>query len=380
MRYIIIGAGAIGGAVGARLHQAGHEVVLVARGEHHTALRDRGLTLEAPEQTHDFRIPVVRGPEETELRDGDILVLAVKTQDTLSALAAWAPRPVAGGGTASSRLPLLCLQNGVESERMALRHFRHVYAACVILPAAFLTPGVIRTWCGPRTGALVLGRYPTGEDETIRRVADDLRGSDFHALVADDAMRWKYGKLLGNLANAVDALYGGSADTTAKEVIARAQAEAVAVLTRSGIAHAQPRELAELRRGVVEALPDATTAPGNSSTWQSLRRGGGSAEADYLNGEIVLLGRLCGVPTPVNEALRDLVNTWARERRAPGGLTPAQLTALLERTATPGQEESEPEATHLATSQPPTSASRSSARSSQDLEPSAANSSRATFR
>ena len=47
--------------------------------------------------------------------------------------------------------------------------------------------------------------------------------------------------------------------------------------------------------------------PGASS-WQSLARGTGSIEADYLNGEIVLLGRLHGVATPVNAALQRLAN------------------------------------------------------------------------
>jgi 2-dehydropantoate 2-reductase len=68
---------------------------------------------------------------------------------------------------------------------------------------------------------------------------------------------------------------------------------------------------------------------GGGSTWQSLARGAGSVEADYLNGEIALLGRLHGVPTPVNDLMQRLVAEFARERRAPGGLSPDQLRALL---------------------------------------------------
>ena len=40
MRFVVVGAGAIGGVLGGRLHQHGHDVVLVARGEHHDAIRD----------------------------------------------------------------------------------------------------------------------------------------------------------------------------------------------------------------------------------------------------------------------------------------------------------------------------------------------------
>ena len=55
---------------------------------------------------------------------------------------------------------------------------------------------------------------------------------------------------------------------------------------------------------------------GGGSTWQSLARGG-AVEADYLNGEIVLLGRLHGVPTPVNELLQRAANAAARDKRPP---------------------------------------------------------------
>ena len=61
------------------------------------------------------------------------------------------------------------------------------------------------------------------------------------------------------------------------------------------------------------------------SSWQSLARGTGTVEADYLNGEIVLLGRLHGVPTPANETARRLVQRAARQRTAPGSMTPEEF-------------------------------------------------------
>jgi 2-dehydropantoate 2-reductase len=74
----------------------------------------------------------------------------------------------------------------------------------------------------------------------------------------------------------------------------------------------------------------AGRARGGGSSWQSLARGTGSIEADHLNGEIVLLGRLHGVPTPVNELARRLVNGAARSLVPPGSLTPAELLKMLE--------------------------------------------------
>jgi 2-dehydropantoate 2-reductase len=68
--------------------------------------------------------------------------------------------------------------------------------------------------------------------------------------------------------------------------------------------------------------------PGGSS-WQSLARGSGSIETDFLNGEVVLLGRLHGVPTPRNAALQRLAGRLAREHRPPGSLSPDELRRAL---------------------------------------------------
>ena len=68
---------------------------------------------------------------------------------------------------------------------------------------------------------------------------------------------------------------------------------------------------------------------GGSSSWQSLARGSGSIEADWLNGEVVLLGRMHGVPTPVNEALQRLANEMAANGAAPGSLERETIDVLL---------------------------------------------------
>ncbi|WP_030236264.1 ketopantoate reductase family protein [Streptomyces sp. NRRL S-455] len=328
MRYIIIGSGAVGGSIGGRLHESGRAVVLVARGAHFEALRDNGLRLTVPTGTLTLDVPVVPRPEDVELREDDVLVLAVKTQDSVAALDAWAARPVAGGGTAGERLPLVCAQNGVENERLALRRFREVYGMCVVLPCSHLNPGEVVAPCGPNTGALVIGRYGTGPDDTARRIADDLEKARFLAPVAADVMRWKYGKLLGNLANVVEAVCGSASDGAARDLVARAQAEGAATLDAAGIAYASGPEITELRGGTVDPQP----IPGQrarSSSWQSLARGAGSIETDYLNGEIVLLGRQHGVPTPVNAALQHAARESVRQSREPGGLTAEELSRRI---------------------------------------------------
>jgi 2-dehydropantoate 2-reductase len=377
MRYIIIGAGAVGGTIGGCLFQGGHHVVLVARGAHLGALRARGLRLATPSGTHQLDIPVVGGPAELRLQSGDVLILATKTQDAAALLAEWAWQPVpgapasagsgsagsgsagsasagsgsAGSGSAGSAsagsgaagadaaaasvLPIVCAQNGVASERFALRRFRRVYGMCVWLPATHLEPGTVEAQGAPLAGLLYVGRYPAGTDPTIERIAGDLAKSRFLAPVSTDVMRWKYGKLLDNLGNAIEALCGrgaagfgaGPAASDGAELRRRTRAEGIAVLAAAGLAHADREEMAAIRgdRVRIEAV-NGTSRPGGSS-WQSLTRGTGTIEADFLNGEIALLGREHGVPAPVNEALQRLANQAARERRAPGFMTPAQVLA-----------------------------------------------------
>ncbi|OON80710.1 ketopantoate reductase family protein [Streptomyces tsukubensis] len=336
MRYVIIGAGAVGATMGGRLAQSGREVVLVARGGHYEALRDRGLRLTTPDGEHVHRLPVVQAPAELgELRPDDVLVLGVKTQDCVAALDTWSVVPVAGGGTAGERLPLLCAQNGVESERLALRRFRYVVGVCVWLPATHLAPGEVSAVCAPYSGMLHLGRYPVGAADmsgVLRSIASDLEGSHFLAPVVDDVMRWKYGKLLANVGNAVEAVTGPM--EPGNPLLDLAKEEAVRVYAAAGIDAVGETEQKEARADhlVPRELPGLPR--GGGSSWQSLTRGTGTIEADYLNGEIVLLGRLHGVPVPANETLQRLADEFARDRRAPGSLDAGDVLALVEKATT----------------------------------------------
>jgi 2-dehydropantoate 2-reductase len=338
MRYIIIGAGAVGGAIGGRLAGAGRDVVLVARaGAHADALRAEGLRLSTPDGTRTHRLPVAAGPEDVDLRPDDVLVLAVKTQDATAALDAWASRPVEGEpGTAGELLPLVCAQNGVAAERLALRRFARVYAMCVWLPATFLEPGFVAAEGTPLTGILHLGRYPGGsgaDDATAKAISADLESAHFRAPVSEAPMRWKYAKLLGNLANSAEAAFGPKRvheDPTGRQLVSRARSEAKEVLAAAGIDSASVDEQRELRGESVNLGRVEGPERGGGSSWQSLARGTGSIEADYLNGEIVLLGRMHGVPTPVNEALRQTANALAREGRPAGSADPAEVAARVD--------------------------------------------------
>jgi 2-dehydropantoate 2-reductase len=78
---------------------------------------------------------------------------------------------------------------------------------------------------------------------------------------------------------------------------------------------------------VVKPIEGGTRSGG--STWQSLARGASTLETDYLNGEIALLGRQHGVPTPINEALQRIAAEAARTGMKPGSMTSDELAARV---------------------------------------------------
>ncbi len=321
MRYIIYGAGAVGGVVGARLAQQGFDVVLIARGDHLSAIRRDGLTLESPQGSVTLAIPAIERPSDIAIRPtDDLVVLATKTQDSAAALDALRD---AGG----PEVPVLCLQNGVESARIALRRFHVVYGAMTLLPSAHLGPGVVQAFSTPVPGIIDVGRYPTGSDAMASRVSGDLRRAGYHSKVRSDILRWQYGKLLNNLKNALQALCGP--DAAYDDVVAVLRAEAESCYRAAGIAYASEAELRDRGHGVVRlGSIGGRPRPGDSS-WQSLARGTGSIESDFLNGEIALLGRMHGVPTPINARLQALAGRFARERRLPADLAVDSLRSML---------------------------------------------------
>jgi 2-dehydropantoate 2-reductase len=330
MRFVIYGAGAIGGVIGGRLFEAGHDVTLVARGAHEQALRDKGLRLASASGVVTLPVPVVGHPADVGLRDGDVVVLAMKSQDTAEAVAALTPHAPPGVAVA-------CAQNGVENERIVLRWFADVYGINVMCPASHLEPGVVVAHSSPVSGLFDLGRYPSGTDETAEAIAAAFRRSTFSAEARTDIMRWKYRKLILNLGNAVDAVCGalgasGGFDTSDEgivELIRRVTAEGEACLAAAGIDVASVEEDRERRGNLLNRQEVDGAERSGSSTWQSLARGTRSIESDYLNGQIVLLGRLHGVPTPANELLRRLAGSMAAEGRPPGSVPASEVLALL---------------------------------------------------
>ena len=140
-------------------------------------------------------------------------------------------------------------------------------------------------------------------------------------------MRWKYCKLLMNLANSIEATV--APDPRVEELVGRVRAEGEACLRAAGIDFASAEEDRARRGDLVQQQPVNGAFRGGGSSWQSLARGTGSVEADYLNGEITMLGRIHGVPTPVNSLMQQIASEQARAGAPPKSVPVDTLLARL---------------------------------------------------
>lgn len=318
MRVIVYGVGAIGGAMAVALTEAGTEVIGIARGKQLEAIKADGLTLRTPDGDKHQRFAAVGHPNEIDWRPDDAVLLTVKTQDTLGALQA-----LRAAGVAEQ--PIFCVQNGIANDDMALRLFPHVYGVMIEMPVTYATPGEVIAYYSPKPGLVHIGRHGAGDDKAGQTLKALLEKAGFAAFVQPDLRPLRYAKLLMNLANAVDAVMGGG--EPAKPYVEAARAEAREVYYKAGIA---PGDLVAASNGLRLTLGKVPGAPaGGSSSAQSLARGAGSIETDYLNGEIVLMGRKLGVPTPVNAWFANRAQAMVRQGEAARSVDIAEIRAAL---------------------------------------------------
>ena len=336
-RYVIVGAGAIGGTVGGVLARAGIPTVLVARGRHAETLHAAGLMLRTPDGIFHTPVTAVSEAEQLRLTPDDVLVFTTKTQQLDVALQQWVDQPVHGPdgvvGTAGDLLPALTALNGVVAEEKALRYFRRVFGICVWLPAVHLEAGevIVRSW--PVAGQFHVGRWPA----QLRTAADTELLGDLDAAwtpagirinVVDDVAPWKYNKLLSNLGNAVGALAAGGADLGV--LVAPLRDEAERVLAYAGIEFVsfEVSTAARVNGPTPRAVPGSDTGASNS-TWQSLSRNTGDVETDFFNGEIVRIAHQHGIDAPINAALARAAREAVRDQVGPSHYSVAQLADVL---------------------------------------------------
>ncbi len=327
MRFVVFGAGAIGSGIGGHLHRTGRNALIVGRPAHVDRIRQRGLQLVTADQTHTLSVPAVSRAEDVGFTEGDVVLLCVKSQDTDRALV-----EVRAAGGDPRTLPILCCQNSITNEPAAARYFKHVYGVLIVVPGVFLEPGVVVNNSAGNAGFVEVGQFPRGADGLSTDVAAALSAASYAAYANAEVMAAKGAKMLSNLGNAMGAITDGQGDQT--NFMRQVRLEAERCFQAGGVPY-EPPDGFEKRVG--EQHRQSPLPPGMrnlGSSWQSLQRGLGSIEADFLNGEIVRLGRLHGIATPYNEVLQEVANAMAARRDKPGKFTAQDLeTKALQRAA-----------------------------------------------
>ena len=319
MKVCIVGAGAIGGFIGARLAHAGEEeVCALARGATLAALRERGWRLQINGQL--LHTPARAASDAAELGAQDLVVVAVKGPSLAQAVAVivpllgphtvvlpamngvpwWFCQAVPGFGSQ----PLHSVDPGGVIQRAL--PLERVLGCVVHASTSVAEPGLVHHHVGQR---LIVGEPAGGLSERAQRVADLLAHAGFEATHSADVRYDIWYKLWGNMTmNPVSAMTGATIDRMLADPLVRnfcsaAMQEAAAVGARIGCAIAQSPEdrhavTAKLGAFKTSMLQDA--------------QAGRAIELDALVGAVQEIGQRVGQPTPNIDALLGLARLFGR--------------------------------------------------------------------
>ena len=307
MKIAFMGAGGVGGLIGARLGHVGCDVSFVARGAHLAAMRSHGLKLESG--VGDVHLPKPRVTDDpATLGPVDLVIFAVKMRDTEAAARAIAP--LMGPDTG-----VISLQNGVVKDDL-LRPIigaKALMGGVAYMGTAISRPGVIH-----HTGTVqrvVFGEYDGRRSKRAEALLEWCRKAGLDAAISDDIRRtlWeKFAFLVGMAAvTATMRLPIGPirSHPLTRQFYLEAMAEAAAVGRAHGVK--LPEDFAEERMRFVDTLPATMTA----SLQLDLERGN-PLEVEWLSGSVVKLGAAVGVPTPIHRAARDILILHAEGTKA----------------------------------------------------------------
>ncbi len=302
MRFVVFGAGGVGGYFGGRLALAGEDVTFIARGAHLDAIQARGLRLRTPDGEIGID-PANATDDVSALSPPDYLLFAVKLFDTLAV--AQACRPIVGPDTA-----VVSLQNGVEAVDILSGVFGagRVMGGTARIAAVISEPGVIA-----QTGKFAILRFGEpggGRSERGLALESACRKAGFEASQMDDidVDIWEKFILLGALSGmtALTRLPNGPLRETpaTRALVEACMAETAAVGRARGVA------LADGVVASVMALWDGLPAEMVASMSHDLNAGK-PLELDHLSGALVRLGQSLGVPTPTHAFIHAALQPYA---------------------------------------------------------------------
>jgi 2-dehydropantoate 2-reductase len=306
MEFAMFGAGGVGAYLGARLADAGHEVSLIARGEHLEALRTDGLHLESVAGDTSVRLPATDDP--ADVGACDAVLFCVKAYDTRSA--ATALDPLLAPGTA-----VVSFQNGVDNERWLADEIgeEHVCGGVAYVFSTIAGPGVVEHTGGP--ARFVYGELDGERTDRILRLDEALSAAPgVEAVLADDVRAELWRKFVFICAQA------GVTATTRLPV-----GEIRATETTWHLYRRIMEEVAAVARARGVDLPEGTVAewiefardldPESYSSLHHDLESGGRLELDALHGSVVRHAETAGVDVPMNEAVEGMLRPWADRRR-----------------------------------------------------------------
>jgi len=321
MKIAVIGAGAIGGLVGAKLALAGEDVTFIVRGANLEAIARNGFKLIA----HDGAEEVARNVKATDRYDEagpqDIVILAMKAHQ-VEAVANDVPQ-LFGPDTV-----VVTMQNGIPfwyfhkhggslegspvrsvdpDGRVAAKIPAERVIGCVVYPASeLLAPGVVRHIEGDR---FPVGELDGSSSERVNRVSACLTGAGFKAPVLDNIRSEIWLKLWGNLTfNPISSLsHATLVDICqfppSRELATAMMQEAQAVAGKLGI---------EFRVSLEKRIAGAEKVGKHKTSMLQDVEAGRAPEIDALVGAVVELARLTDTPTPHIDTVHSLVKLLAR--------------------------------------------------------------------
>jgi len=322
MKFVVWGAGAIGGTLGAHLARAGHDVTFVDRAvEHVDAINQAGLRIEGPLAQFVSRTPACT-PEQ--LRgEFEHVVLAVKAQDTESATRELTPHLAANGYVVSA-------QNGLnELVIKTIVGDARTIGCFVNFGADYLEPGVIQ-YAG--RGAVVVGEIDGRTTPRIEELHRAFLDFDDRAIVTANIWGFLWGKLgygaqLFATALTNDSIADALANPSYRDVYIEIAREVMRVararrITPEGFNGFDPNAFApDADRGVAQRSLDEMvafnrkSAKTHSGIWRDIAVRKRRTETDAQLGPIVALGAEAGVPTPLVSRLIALMHEVEDGRR-----------------------------------------------------------------
>jgi len=303
MKVLVMGAGAVGAYYGARLQQAGEQVVLCARGANLEAMRRDGLRVRS--HLGDFALSVTVTADPREYAPYDLILFCVKSYDTDNAA-----RQLAGSLTADG--VILTVQNGIENEARLHEAFG---AAAVMtgnarIGAEMVEPGVIVHRTG---GVIEFGELDGGESERAHALAEVFRRAGILGQLIPGIWLARWQKLLWNAAfNPVTALARSTVgevldDPDGLALIISLMSEIIQVAQAQGVALNEKYIDAEIKRSQTHLRAVRT------STLQDSQRGK-PLEYDALTGAVLRAAGRHGIAVPHITAIHALIGLLDKHR------------------------------------------------------------------